>query len=80
MVIQDYPNWDRATGGGPVWWNTLDSYKGWKLQQHKMTGHCRILDDSDVRRAWGEETKMRQSFDDVKKQLKDKTLPNTKKQ
>ena len=69
VVIQDYPNWDRSTGGGPVWWNTLDSYKGWKLQQHKMTGHCRILDDSDVRRAWGDAVKMRQSFDDVKKQL-----------
>lgn len=69
VVLQDYPNWDRSTGGGPVWWNTLDSYKGWKLQQHKLTGHCRILDDSDVRRAWGEEAKMRQSFDDVKKQL-----------
>ena len=75
VVIQDYPNWDRSTGGGPVWWNTLDSFNGWKLQKHKITGHCRILDDSDVRRAWGEETKMRQSFDDVKKQLNDKTSP-----
>lgn len=78
VVIQDYPNWDRSTGGGPVWWNTLDSYNGWKLQQHKITGHCRILDDSDVRRAWGGESKMHQSFDNVKKQLKNK-MPSNKK-
>ena len=78
VVLQDYPNWDRSTGGGPVWWNTLDSYKGWKLQQHKLTGHCRILDDSDVRRAWGDAAKMRQSFDDVKKQLSTTPKKNKK--
>ena len=78
VVIQDYTNWDRSTGGGTVWWNTLDSYKGWKLQQHKLTGHCRILDDSDVRRAWGEAAKMRVSFDDVKKQLSTKTKKDKK--
>ncbi|MBQ6617172.1 MAG: hypothetical protein IJH67_12465 [Thermoguttaceae bacterium] len=67
--MQDFYNWDRSTAGGDVWWDNIDQFRGWKLQQHKLTGHCRILDESNVRRAWGTESNMRKSFDDVKRQL-----------
>lgn len=69
VVIQDFYNWDRSTAGGDVWWDNIDQFRGWKLQQHKLTGHCRILDESNVRRAWGTESNMQKSFDDVKRQL-----------
>ena len=70
QVMQDYPNWDRATEGGHVFWNELDRYQDWKLQQNVYSGHCRILDPSDVRRAWGTVAKMKQSFEKVKQDLR----------
>ena len=73
-VIQDLPNWKRSTEGGLVFWNTLEEFEGWKLQQHKYSGHCRILDADDTRQAWGDQEKMKKSFDGVKKQLKERTL------
>lgn len=67
--IQDYTNADTGTMGGTTFWNNLDTYRGWKLQKNTWTGHCRILDPADVRRAWGGESKMRESFNDVKRQI-----------
>ena len=68
-VKQDFYNLERSTLGGLIWWHQLDEYAGWKLQQNEITGHCRILDSSDVRRACGKEKSMRASFDRVKRQL-----------
>lgn len=56
---------------GDVWWDTLDCYKGWKIEKHKSTGHCRIIDPDNYRRVWGGESKTRQSFEDIKKQIDD---------
>lgn len=67
--IQDNTNANTATMGGTTFWNNLDTYRGWKLQKNTWTGHCRILDPVDVRRAWGSESKMRESFNDVKRQI-----------
>ncbi len=67
--IQDNTNANTATLGGTTFWNNLDTYRGWKLQKNTWTGHCRILDPVDVRRAWGGESKMRESFNDVKRQI-----------
>ncbi len=67
--IQDYTNADTPTMGGTTFWDNLDTYRGWKLQKNTWTGHCRILDPADVRRAWGGESKMRESFNDVKRQI-----------
>ena len=68
-VNQDLLNADRTTGGGQYWWNDKEEFHGWKLQQNKVSGHFRILDDSNVRRAWGWEDSMRKSFTDVKRQI-----------
>lgn len=45
-------NWSTRTRGGRVWWYTLERRNGWKLQQHKLTDHYRILDPDDYRQAW----------------------------
>lgn len=47
------PNIPTPTMGGHVFWNTLCEYNGWKLQQNMITHHARILDNKDVRIAWG---------------------------
>ena len=52
------PNIPLRTMGGHVFWNELAKVKGWKLQKNMFTGHCRILDPDDVRRAWGGEEAM----------------------
>lgn len=47
------PNIPFPTMGGEVFWNTLASFNGWRLQQNMLTHHARILDPEDIRRAWG---------------------------
>lgn len=47
------PNWQVSTFGGLQFWTDIRIGGGWRIQQHCMTGHCRLLDPSKVRRAWG---------------------------
>jgi len=51
----DYP---LAPQGLRVYWNTLCSYNGWKLQKNYYFDHCRIMDENNVRRTWGSEKEM----------------------
>ena len=62
-------NLGMPTAGGEVWWTKLDEYEGWVLQSHKITGHCRILDPRNYRRAYGDTAKMRESFNDLRNQI-----------
>lgn len=57
--LPERPNIKFPTMGGEVFWDDLDSRGGYRLQQNKVTGHCRILDDNDERVAWGDEGQMR---------------------
>lgn len=43
----------QATLGGKVFWEDLASEGGWRVQQNKLSGHCRIIDPQDQRLAWG---------------------------
>lgn len=56
------PNINFPTMGGIMFWNNLATYKGWRIQQHTITHHCRILDPDDVRRAWGDMEGMEKIF------------------
>ncbi len=57
------PNLETPTLGGPVWWDTIQEHRGWRLQRNKLTHHYRILDPSDYRKAWGGEKMMRELFE-----------------
>ena len=59
------PNIEMPTMGGKVWWTNLAEYNGWKVQQNKLTHHCRILDDKDNRRAWGSEATIQDLFETI---------------
>ena len=53
--LPSLPNLNCPTIGGYFWWNDLSEVNGWSVQRNNITGHCRILDANDVRRAWGGE-------------------------
>ncbi|MCR5184191.1 MAG: hypothetical protein K6B46_05795 [Opitutales bacterium] len=66
MVPQDNLNLEFCVIDGEIWWRVLDRHEGWKLEQHKITGYCRILDPQKRRRAWGAKNKMTQAFEKLK--------------
>lgn len=52
--VGDCPNKEMQTMGGKKFWDTLQVCpNGWRLQQNKITKLCRILDENDIRKAWG---------------------------
>lgn len=57
-----YPNICAPTLGGKYWWDTVSEENGFTLQQHKIDGHCRILDSDGIRLAHGSEMEMREIF------------------
>lgn len=54
----DKPNVDAPTAGGKTWWNNLAVAKGWKIQQNKLTKHCRLLNPQNRRKAWGSKSSL----------------------
>lgn len=57
------PNIPMPTMGGEVFWNNIAECNGWKLQQNMFTQHARILDDNNVRIAWGSLKAMEKAMD-----------------
>ena len=51
----DSDNWNLPfkTTGGKQLWTDVRHLAGWRIQTNKVTGHHRLIDQSDVRRAWG---------------------------
>ena len=47
------PNVATKTLGGMQIWEDLNIHAGWRVQRNIATGHARLLDDHDIRRAWG---------------------------
>ena len=57
------PNVPFPTMGGLVFWNNIADCNGWRLQQNMITQHARILDNNDVRIAWGTISAMKRLMD-----------------
>lgn len=68
VVRQDRLNHPAKVIDAEIWWEVIDFSDGWKLEQHIVTGHCRILDPESVRRAWGNYRAMCDSFENIKRQ------------
>lgn len=47
------------TAGGKVFWEDLEHIGAYRLQKNVITHHCRILNEENIRVAWGEEGPMR---------------------
>lgn len=50
---QSLPNVPMVTAGGQQMWTDLRYLADWRIQRHALTGHHRLIDPKDVRRAWG---------------------------
>ena len=46
-------NLPMPTLGGRQFWADCQFFRGWRIQKHVLSGHFRLLDPSDIRRAWG---------------------------
>ena len=57
-------NW-KTLGGEQLWSDEL-VYSKWRIQQNEITGHYRLLDPRDVRRAWGTAEECRAAFAQIK--------------
>ena len=55
-------------GGVQFWADELVFHK-WRIQRNVYTGHYRLLDERDVRRAWGTFDHCRATLDDLKRTL-----------
>ncbi len=60
--IGDCPNKETKTLGGKKFWKNIDTQNGLRLQQNIITGLCRILDENDVRKAWGNRFSMKEKL------------------
>ena len=60
------PNVPFPTAGGEVFWTDLAEIDGWRVQRNTVTGHCRLLDPENIRRAWGTYTGVMSLFGKVK--------------
>jgi len=69
MVPQDNPCVNHKVVDAEIWWDVLARHADWKLEQHKITGHCRIVSPEKKCTAWGDEAAMRAAFAKVKAQL-----------
>lgn len=47
------PNLKTQTLGGVQFWGDVKFFHGWHIQQNVFSKHYRLLDDQDVRHAWG---------------------------
>lgn len=53
QLERSLPNWQTPTLGGKQLWTDFQWRGGWRIQQHVLTKHWRLLDAGNVRQAWG---------------------------
>lgn len=62
-ITMEHPfNVPLPTTGGTQLWTDHQDRDGFRIQQHALTGHWRLLDASDVRQAWGTRAACEQSL------------------
>ena len=55
-------NWELPTLGGQHFWSDVHYWGGWRIQRHSETGHHRLLDSDQIRKAWGTREHCHQSL------------------
>ncbi len=56
------------TLGGEQLWTDKIVHGKWRIQRNELTGHFRLLDSADVRRAWGGEAECRAAFEQLQRE------------
>ena len=62
------PNVAAPTLGGKQLWGDELFCGQWRIQRNVVTGHYRLLDPDDVRRAWGSKDNCQRHLDELKRQ------------
>ena len=60
--LGDMPNLEMPTMGGEYCWDTVQEVNGLRLQVNKFFGNARILDQYNIRRAWGSRSAMEEKL------------------
>jgi len=53
IEVGDCPNIELPVNADPVFWKVIKQKVGWQLQANYLTRLYRIVDDNNIRRAWG---------------------------
>ncbi len=59
-------NVDYRTFGGMQFWTDELVFHDWRIQRNSVSGHCRLLDEKNVRRAWGKFEECAQELEQIK--------------
>ncbi len=62
QCVSPMPNMDFPTLGGNFFWDDICSCQGWKIQKNSILGYCRLLDENNIRSAWGSESEFENMF------------------
>lgn len=65
------------TMGGRQFWEDRAFFRGWRIQQHVLSGHSRLLDPSDIRRAWGTHEDCRKALDQARIEMQLEPMTGT---
>ena len=65
------------TLGGMQFWTDELIFREWRIQRHSWTSHYRLLDDRDVRRAWGTFEQCRQRWEELRREQQMEPLKPT---
>ncbi len=60
------PNVESPTFGGWQLWGDELVFHGWRIQRHVKTGHYRLLDELNLRHAWGTFEQCRVKLEEIK--------------
>jgi pimeloyl-ACP methyl ester carboxylesterase len=61
------PNIPMATLGGLQFWSDTYLHAGWRIQTNLISGHSRLLDPDNIRRAWGSYEATKTAFDSIRR-------------
>jgi pimeloyl-ACP methyl ester carboxylesterase len=62
------PNLPAPTLGGKQFWSDELLFREWRIQRNVLTGNFRLLDENDVRRAWGTFVACEAKLDEIKRE------------
>src|SRR5678815_4009047 len=74
-VPEQNANFPTATLGGTQFWSDELVYHRWRIQVNALTGHYRLLDGDEYRRAWGTFEQCKAKLDQIRR---DQDLPPMK--
>lgn len=64
VAERPFPNVPLPTLGGLQFWTDYQWNDGWRIQQHSITSHWRLISPSNVRFAWGSRAACEQALQD----------------